>query len=66
MHLAGAVNTPTISFFGDSLFASSKRWATVSSPARQHNFMLGKDYSKEMISKIEVAMLNTLTQKPNL
>ena len=62
MHLAGAVNTPTISFFGDSLFASSKRWATVSSPARQHNFMLGKDYSREILTNIEAAMLNTLTQ----
>ena len=64
MHLAGAVNTPTISFFGDSLFASSKRWATVSSTARQHNFMLGKDYSREILTNIEAAMLNTLTQTP--
>ena len=62
MHLAGAVNTPTISFFGDSLFASSKRWATVSTPARQHNFMLGKHYSREILTNIEAAMLNTLTQ----
>ncbi len=62
MHLAGAVNTPTISFFGDSLFASSKRWAAVSSTERQHNFMLGKDYSREILTNIEAAMLNTLTQ----
>ena len=66
MHLAGAVNTPTISFFGDSLFASSKRWAAVSSTERQHNFMLGKDYSREILTNIEAAMLNTLTQTLDL
>ncbi len=30
MHLAGAVNIKTLSFFGNSLFASAKRWATIS------------------------------------
>jgi ADP-heptose:LPS heptosyltransferase len=60
MHLAGAVNTPTLSFFGESLFASSKRWATISEPARQHNFMLGQNYSRETIDKIEAEMLRAL------
>jgi ADP-heptose:LPS heptosyltransferase len=62
MHLAGAVNTPTISFFGESLFASSKRWATVSEPKRQHNFMLGQHYPLETVDAIEAEMLRVLEQ----
>jgi hypothetical protein len=53
MHLAGASNSQTLSFFGDSLFASSKRWATVSSDDCQNNFMLSKNYSKDDYLKIE-------------
>ncbi|RXK01304.1 heptosyltransferase [Arcobacter sp. CECT 8986] len=53
MHLAGCVNTKTISFFGDNLFASSKRWATVSETKNQNNFMLSLDYSKEKYLEIE-------------
>lgn len=53
MHLAGLTNTKTISFFGDSLFASSKRWATISDEKNQNNFMLNKDYSKEKYLEIE-------------
>lgn len=53
MHLAGAVNTKTISFFGDSLFASDKRWGTISEQSQQSNFMIPQDYSKELYSQIE-------------
>ena len=53
MHLAGATNTKTLSFFGNSLFASSKRWATISKVENQNNFMLSADYSKEEYLKIE-------------
>ena len=53
MHLAGATNTKTLSFFGDSLFASSKRWATISNEENQNNFMLNADYTKEDYLKIE-------------
>ena len=53
MHLAGASNTKTLSFFGNSLFASSKRCATISSSENQNNFMLSADYSKEEYLKIE-------------
>lgn len=60
MHLAGAVNTKTISFFGDSLFASSKRWATVSEEKNQNNFMLSSDYSDEIYEEIEKTMINNL------
>lgn len=40
MHLAGALNVDTVSFFGDSLFAGPKRWATVSDVYKQHNFIV--------------------------
>ncbi len=53
MHLAGSVNTQTISFFGDSLFASSKRWATISDESLQNNFMINADYSQEQYQQIE-------------
>ncbi|RXJ87172.1 glycosyltransferase family 9 protein [Arcobacter sp. CECT 8985] len=53
MHLAGCTNIKTISFFGNNLFASSKRWATVSESKNQNNFMLDLDYSKDQYLKIE-------------
>ena len=53
MHLAGASNSQTLSFFGDSLFASSKRWATVSDEKYQNNFMINKNYTKEQYLQIE-------------
>jgi len=62
MHLAGATNTKTISFFGDSLFASSKRWATISEKTNQHNFMLSSDYSKEEYKKIENCLMELLSE----
>ena len=57
MHLAGAVNIPTLSFFGSSTFASSKRWAPVNDPRKQHNFMLEADYT---LVPIEVALQEAL------
>lgn len=53
MHLAGATNTKTLSFFGNTTFASAKRWATISEEANQNNFMLSSNYSREMYLKIE-------------
>jgi D-alanyl-lipoteichoic acid acyltransferase DltB (MBOAT superfamily) len=53
MHLAGASNLKTLSFFGSSLFASNKRWATISDEENQNNFMLNDDYTKEDYLKIE-------------
>ncbi|RXJ90583.1 heptosyltransferase [Arcobacter sp. CECT 8983] len=60
MHLAGATNTKTISFFGDSLFASSKRWATISEEENQNNFMLSSEYSKEKYKEIENCLMELL------
>ncbi len=53
MHLAGATNTKTLSFFGDTLFASAKRWGTISDEKNQNNFTVPKDYTAEVYKKIE-------------
>ncbi|WP_044418034.1 glycosyltransferase family 9 protein [Halarcobacter anaerophilus] len=53
MHLAGATNTKTLSFFGNTTFASAKRWATISDKENQNNFMLSSNYSREEYLKIE-------------
>ena len=45
-HLAALVNTPTMTFFGDSLFASVKRWKAVSDVNRQMPYMLPVDKYK--------------------
>jgi ADP-heptose:LPS heptosyltransferase len=52
MHLAGALNIKTVSFFGNSLFASSKRWATVSETSKQLNIEIDKDYQQDFLKKI--------------
>jgi len=62
MHLAGAVNTKTLSFFGNSLFASSKRWATISNEENQNNFMLEENYSKEDFQKIKNRLLELVSE----
>ncbi|AXH10231.1 heptosyltransferase [Malaciobacter halophilus] len=62
MHLAGTTNTKTISFFGDSLFASSERWATISEEKNQNNFMLSSNYSKEEYNKIENCLMELLNE----
>jgi len=53
MHLAGLTNTPTLSFFGSNLFASSKRWATISELKYQNNFEVPMNYNKEFYYKIQ-------------
>uniref|UniRef100_UPI0034DFCD42 glycosyltransferase family 9 protein n=1 Tax=Candidatus Thiodubiliella endoseptemdiera TaxID=2738886 RepID=UPI0034DFCD42 len=56
MHLAGALNIQTISFFGDNLFASPKRWATINNLSRQHNFTVDKYFKladvKQLVTEI--------------
>lgn len=39
-HLASLVGCPTVTFFADSLFASSKRWKGVGDEALQQHFMI--------------------------
>ena len=45
-HLAALVGTPTMTFFGDSLFASSKRWKSISDGAIQKHYMIPHDEKK--------------------
>lgn len=56
MHLAGATNTQTLSFFGDKLFASSARWASVSDTKKQHNFMVSANYDEVFYRSVEDTM----------
>jgi ADP-heptose:LPS heptosyltransferase len=44
MHLAGALNIKTVSFFGDNLFASPKRWETVNDLNKQYNFIINQNF----------------------
>lgn len=60
MHLAGLTNTTTLSFFGSNLFASSKRWGTISSESCQNNFEIPKGYGKEFLKSIENKMMELL------
>ena len=45
-HLAALVGTPTMTFFGDSLFASSARWKSVSDESMQKHYMIPHDKEK--------------------
>lgn len=56
MHLAGAVNIKTVSFFGDSLFASAKRWATVSCEEKQNNYSIPSNYDETLYTTIETRL----------
>ena len=60
MHLAGLTNTPTLSFFGSNLFASSKRWATISDTNCQHNYELPINYGKDFYDKIEKKLMEII------
>jgi ADP-heptose:LPS heptosyltransferase len=45
-HLAALVGTPTMTFFGDSLFASAKRWKSISDESKQKHYMIPHDEQK--------------------
>lgn len=47
MHIAGALNIKTLSFFGNSLFASSKRWAPISDSEKQANYEVPQNYGAD-------------------
>lgn len=57
MHLAGLTNTPTLSFFGSNLFASSKRWATISNEKCQNNYEIPLNYGKDFYDIIETKLM---------
>lgn len=45
-HLASLVGTPTMTFFADTLFASSKRWKSVGDEKLQSNYMISHEKDK--------------------
>lgn len=48
-HLAALVGTPTMTFFGDSLFASVKRWKAISDESIQHPYMIPIDIASRTV-----------------
>jgi len=53
-HLASLVGTPTMTFFGDSLFASAARWKGVGDEKLQMHFMLPSDKIQRQLMLDEV------------
>ena len=60
MHLAGLTNTPTLSFFGSNLFASSKRWATISDKKYQNNYEIPSESRNEFYNTIESKLIKLI------
>jgi ADP-heptose:LPS heptosyltransferase len=60
MHLAGLSNTPTLSFFGKNLFASSKRWSTISDTSKQNNYEVPINYSRDFYLKVENKLMELI------
>jgi len=59
-HLASLVGTPTMTFFGSSLFASVARWRSVGDKKLQRHFMLpveGTEDRKEMFKEITLELI---------
>lgn len=54
-HLASLVGTPTMTFFADSLFASSARWKSVGDEKLQQHFMIPSEQNakKKLFFKIQ-------------
>ena len=46
-HVASLVGTLTMTFFGDSLFASSKRWKSIGEASKQQHFMIPLDVEEK-------------------
>ena len=53
-HLASMVGTPTMTFFANSLFASSKRWKGIGNEELQSNFMIPHEKEKKEKLFIEI------------
>jgi ADP-heptose:LPS heptosyltransferase len=63
MHLAATVNIKTVSFFGDSLFASEKRWGSINSKELQNNYSIPSNYSRELYLEIEERLGELINDK---
>ncbi|MCK5537317.1 MAG: glycosyltransferase family 9 protein, partial [Bacteroidales bacterium] len=60
MHLAGMTNTRTLSFFGEKLFASPKRWGTISDEVLQNNFTVPLNYDNDLYMSIETRVMKLI------
>ncbi len=58
-HLASLFGCSTMTFFGDSLFASAKRWKSVGEESKQEHFMIPLDEDKrvELFEKVKKKLL---------
>jgi ADP-heptose:LPS heptosyltransferase len=61
MHLAGLSNSKTMSFFGSSSFASSKRWSTISSKENQYNFEVKENYTIDTYNNIQDKLIEIIS-----
>lgn len=59
-HLASLVGTPTMTFFADNLFSSSKRWKSVGDEKLQMHFTIPRDIEKrtKLLQDIEEKLSN--------
>ena len=59
-HIASLVGTPTMTFFADSLFASSKRWKSVGDEKLQKHYMIShvKEKRQELFEEVKKELLN--------
>ncbi len=66
-HLAAMVGTPTMTFFADSLFASSKRWRSISDEKIQINKMIPLEEvkRKEFFKKTKDELLSWVQKHQN-
>ncbi|MBE0499534.1 MAG: glycosyltransferase family 9 protein [Campylobacterales bacterium] len=66
-HLAAMVGTPTMTFFADTLFASSKRWKSISDPSIQMNRMIPLEIQKraEFFEKTKAELLSWAQRDQN-
>jgi len=57
-HVASLVGTPTMTFFADNLFASSKRWKSVGDEGLQKHYMIPSDKEKreELFEKVKAEL----------
>ncbi len=60
MHLAGLTNTQTLSFFGDTLFAGPRRWATISDEEIQNNIVVPLHYDEMFYKTIEERLVDII------
>ncbi|MCF6310140.1 MAG: glycosyltransferase family 9 protein [Sulfurimonas sp.] len=58
-HIASLVGTPTMTFFADSLFASSKRWKSVGDDKLQQHYMIPhvKEKRDELFEEVKAELL---------